>query len=430
MDAHANMMDAHANMDAHALLCELRAEFEAELTGHILPYWGTRTVDAVYGGFVGRITAENVVEPEAEKGCVLNARILWTFSAAHRALGAKAYQVLADRAYDYLVRAFRDRDYGGLYWMLDHAGVPSDERKHVYAQAFGVYAFTEYHRATGSEEALEQAISLFRLIEAHAYDTRYGGYFEAFSRTWELLDDVRLSDKDANEPKSMNTHLHVLEAYAQLYRAWPDPILGRRLAELVTCFEETILDPETHHATLFFDVDWTPRSQVVSYGHDIETGWLLLDAAEAVGGAELRERVAGRSVAIARATLEEGRDADGALFNERGPGGEHDTDKHWWPQAEAVVGFLGAYEESGDATFLEAARDAWAFTKRHLLDREHGEWHFRVSRAGVPYDEDKVGPWKCPYHSARACLEVMRRADRLGACASPTHHPQPTTHNP
>lgn len=397
-------------MEMTSTLSVLCSELKDELTSRILPYWMAHTLDHEHGGFAGRITHENEIVRGAEKGVVLNARILWTFSASHRILGGDRYRSIANRAYDYLTTAFRDEQHGGYYWMLTHDGRPADDRKHVYAQAFVLYGLTEYYRASGRQAALDEAIGLFERIERYAHDPDHGGYHEAFDRKWVLLEDVRLSAKDEHERKSMNTHLHVIEAYTNLYRAWPDAGLRTQLHSLTDLFITRILDPETGHFHLFMDEEWRPKSGTVSFGHDIEASWLLLDAAEVVGDDDLRQRVRDVSIDVAHVTLEEGQDEDGGLFNEGGPGGVVDTDKDWWPQAEAVVGFLRAYEETGDCAFAEAAQASWTFIKRHIIDEVNGEWFGRVSREGVAYDgEDKVGPWKCPYHNGRACLEAVGR---------------------
>lgn len=395
---------------AYAALATLRHEMAQELTANILPWWMHNTVDAVRGGFVGRILQDGTVVPDAPKGAVLNARILWTFAAAYRALGNDAHRQLAERAYRYLNRHVWDPEFGGVYWNVDAEGRPRDTRKQTYAQAFSLYAAAEYYRATHDGEALKRAVEIFNLLERHTFDPLYGGYLEAFGRTWGPLDDVRLSEKDLNAPKSMNTHLHMLEAYTALYRVWPNLRLRDRLGRLLAVFLNIILDRDAGHLHLFFDTDWQVISEVVSFGHDIEASWLLLEAADALGDPALRLRTRDATLLLARTARHEGQDADGGIFAERHPDGTLDTDKHWWPQAEAVVGFLNAYTESGEAGFLSAGTGTWAFTRRHIVDYEHGEWFWRVSCTGEPYPgEDKAGPWKCPYHNARACLEVLSR---------------------
>lgn len=386
-----------------------------ELVDHILPYWAGRAVDHEHGGFVGRIDGWDRLVPGAPKGSVLNARILWTFASASRVLDTDRWYPEADRAYDALRHCFRDPVHGGVYWSVAPDGTPLDTKKQVYAQAFTVYALAEYVRECDHPEALAWAQALYHLIEDRSRDAVHGGYAEAFARDWSPIEDVRLSEKDADAPKSMNTHLHILEAYTTLYRVWPDRSLADRLRDLVGIFLDRILDPASGHMTCFFDTDWTRTSGLVSFGHDIEATWLLDEATAVLGDEALTEAVREATLPVVRRTMAEGLDTDGGLLNERHADGRLDDDKHWWPQAEAVVGFLNAYQLTGDAAFTEAAVRTWGFIQRHVVDREGGEWHFRVSRAGVPYrdEENKVGPWKCPYHNARACMEIIERVGTL-----------------
>jgi len=395
-------------------LLAMRGAMERELVDRLLPFWMNVAADERHGGFVGAIAGDGTRDLDAPKGCILNARLLWTFSAAYRVLGGDRLRQEADRALTSFVSQFVDPSYGGVFWMVDATGRPSDERKHIYAQAFAIYALAEYHRATGGggaeEASLRDAVSLFRLIEAHAHDHAHGGYEEAFSRAWQRLDDVRLSDVDASERKSMNTHLHLLEAYTNLWRVWPNADLRERLAELVGLFVETIVNSERGTLIGFFDADWTPKANAVSFGHDIEASWLLVEAADVLGHSELRRRAVLAADRLASAVLSSGVDTvHGGVFTER-RGDAIDTDKEWWPQAEGIVGLLAAHERTGSRAYADAALATWQFVERHVRDVERGEWHRRVSRDGdVRPGWEKVGPWKCPYHNARACLEVMAR---------------------
>lgn len=401
-------------MEAISMTSRLKGEMLDQLTRRMLPYWAEHAVDLANGGFLGQIRQNGVPVPDAAKGSVLNARILWTFAAAYRELGVDAYADLAGRAFDYLQRYFWDPVEGGVFWTVDGSGSPLQTRKQNYAQAFVLYGLSEYFRAVGDPNALTRAVRVFELIEAHFRDDRNGGYIEALGRSWERIPDVRLSERDMNAPKSMNTHLHVLEAYTNLLRVWPDPCLRDRVIELLTLFLERVYDPRTSHLYMFFEVDWTPVSRVISFGHDIEAAWLLLEAADVVGDPGLRERVGRTTVNLARATLNGGLDPDGGLFNESLPQGEVDADKYWWVQAEAVVGFLNAYQETHSLDFLEAAVSTWDFAQAYLADNGFGEWYFRVARSGEAYPgDDKVGMWKCPYHGARACLEVAARVEQI-----------------
>ncbi len=382
----------------------LRAELHS-----ILHWWMQHTVDHEQGGFIGRMDGQGHIDPAAEKGVVLNARILWTFSAAARQFPDQGYAAVADRAYQYLIGHFWDPLHGGFFWTVTADGQPGQTKKQVYAQAFAIYALSEYYLLTQNQEAGEKAEQTFDLLERVSLDRQENGYFEAFSRDWQVLSDQRLSDKDVNEAKTMNTHLHVLEAYASLVLLPGQYLVKPALANLVELFLTRFLHPETAHLQLFFDEHWRPKSSVISYGHDIEASWLILEAAEQTGDADLIQRARQAALRMAGRTLSEGIDSDNGLFNEDGPHGL-DTDKHWWPQAEAMVGFLNAWEISGNNRFYMAAENSWAFIQSHLLDPTLGEWYWRVDRDGQPDPaDDKVNLWKCPYHNGRACLEGMRR---------------------
>jgi mannobiose 2-epimerase len=398
------------------VLQEFRKRVESELKEDILPFWLKYAIDEEYGGFRGRISNTLEIDPHAEKGLILNARILWTFSHAYDICGDVNFLRTAERAYDYLTTCFWDREFGGFYWLVDYQGRPLDTRKKIYGQAFGVYALAEYFLAARREDSLQRAIQLYELIEKSSYDGSRGGYFETYNRDWTLAADQRLSDVDLDEKKSMNTHLHVLEALATLLRARRAGQLRDRLSELIRLFLDYIIDPRTFHFRMFFDEDWHPRSDHVSFGHDIEGSWLLCEAAETLGDAAIRARVEQAAVKMADAVLTQAIDSDGGLLYEAGPQGIIDDDKHWWPQAEAVVGFLNAYQLSGQERFFEASRNSWRFIEDHIVDRRHGEWFWKVSREGVPGDDKyKVDPWKCPYHNSRTCFEVMERLDRIAA---------------
>jgi cellobiose epimerase len=393
----------------------LRDAMDRDLRENVLPFWIREAVDETHGGFRGYVSDEGVASPLAPKGGVLCARILWTYSAALRRTGDAAHRGMADRAYAYLRDRFFDPEHGGTYWMLDHAGRPLADRKQTYALAFSLYGLAEYHRATGSAEALERAVGLYRSIEGRAADPVHGGYWEARARDWGRLDDVRLSEKDLNAPKSMNTHLHVMEAYANLLRAWEDPGLRERLRALVALHLERIVDPASGHLVLFFDERWQGLSSTVSFGHDIEASWLLVEAAELTSDAALLQRARATARRMARVALSEGLDPEhGGLFAERQEDGRLDDEKHWWMQAEAAVGFLNAYELTGEEPYVAAAERTWAFVERFLIDRVHGEWRWRVRRDGTPIPGlPKVEPWKCPYHNSRAAFEVADRVSRV-----------------
>lgn len=387
---------------------------EAELRVDILPFWLTHTRDRERGGFFGRIDNDLKIRASAPKGSLLTSRILWTFSAAYRRYQQPEYMEMARWAFDDLQGRFWDQTHGGVVWSTKANGKPLEPRKQTYAQAFAIYGCAEYYRASGDQAALDRAIELYRLVEQHAYDSAQGGYFEAFASDWSALPPETHNLIGADAPKSQNTMLHVMEAYTNLYRVWPDEGLRRRLAELVDRMVTRVLDQRTKHLHLFLAADWAPLSQEYSYGHDIEFSWLLVEAAEVLGDQALVEQLRPVALGIARVIADEGLDADGGLYNEGGPGGISDPSKHWWPQAEAAVGFLNAYQLSGEPAFLRRAQRSWDFIEKRIVDREGGEWFWgRDARGRVIERQPKVGIWKCPYHNGRACLELIERAQKL-----------------
>lgn len=386
---------------------------DTELRQNILPFWIEHAVDRERGGFYGSITNDLAVDRDAPRGALLTSRILWTYSAAYRRYHAPEYLEMARWAYDDLTGRFWDAEYGGLYWIADAEGRPLSVRKQIYGQAFGIYALAEYFRATGDDEALHRAIDLFRVMEDHSHDPEHRGYFEAYTRNWQLETDLRLSPVDMNEKKSMNTHLHVMEAYANLARVWDDGQLRERLLELVEVLMEHIINPQTCHLITFFDERWNVRSDHVSFGHDIEASWLLVEAAEVARERRLIEAARPLAVRMAQVIYDEGLALDGGLYYEATPQGIIRSETEWWTQAEAVVGFLNAYQISSEPHFLDAALRCWDYIEEHLVDRKHGEWFRAVTRDGAIEDELKVSFWKCPYHNSRACMEMIERLEVL-----------------
>ena len=381
------------------------------LTGNILPFWINNMVDRENGGFYGRIDGHGNLHAEAEKGGILNGRILWTFSAAYRVLGKPEYLEMATRAKDYIIAHFIDHEYGGTYWSLDCKGNPKDTKKQFYAIGFMIYGLSEYVRATGDKEALDYAIQLFECIEEHSLDVIYNGYIEACTREWGEIADMRLSDLDANYPKSQNTHLHIIEPYANLYRVWKDERLEKALRNMINIFTDKILNPETNHLDLFFEKDWTRGAgHLESYGHDIECSWLMHEAALVLGDAEVLKKVEEIVPLVAKAS-EKGLNPDGSMIHEANLDTGHvDDDLHWWVQAEAVVGFYNIYQHFGDESALDKSLQCWQYIKDNLIDYEGGEWYWSRRPDGtLNLDDDKAGFWKCPYHNGRMCLEIIER---------------------
>jgi cellobiose epimerase len=396
----------------------LREAIESELRSDLLPFWRERAIDSERGGFIGEIASDGTRRPDAPRGLVLNARLLWSFAAGYRQLHDARDLALARRAYRYLEEHFRDRAHGGYHWRVSAEGAPLDETKKTYGQAFCIYALSEYALASGEAPALAAARALFDLVERHAHDEAHGGYWEARAADWSATTELRLGDGDPLAPKSMNTHLHVLEAYTTLYRAWPDARVAARLCELIDLFGAHIIAGDGRggaHLRHFFDERWGVLSDTYTYGHDIEAAWLLREATEALGDAARQRAARDWAVQLASAALAEGVDADGALAYEGRGGAVIDAKRDWWCQGEAVVGFSEAHTLTGDERFAAAAARVWAFISSRMVDRVHGEWFWRVGADGL-VDESlpKVSEWKCPYHTIRMALEMTRR---LGGAA-------------
>lgn len=410
---------------------ELRDEMLHCIEQNILPFW-LRFQDEENGGFYGRMTGDGVLVKDASKGGILNARILWSFSAAYRVLGKEEYLLAATRAKNYILEYFIDPVYGGTYWELDCKGNPIDTKKQFYALGFTLYGMSEYVRAlrqrphdSVSEADIKRVIdiclNLFTCIEEHSLDEVYNGYIEACTREWGEIADMRLSELDANYPKSQNTHLHIIESYANLYRMLKDESaqmssllkVETSLRNLIDIFCDKILNPDTHHLDLFFDMDWTRGAGwLESYGHDIECSWLMHEAALVLGDESVLAKVEPIVQLVAKAS-EKGLNADGSMTHEANLDTGHvDDDRHWWVQAETVVGFYNIYQHFGDEAALQKALHCWQYIKDNLIDDELGEWYWSCDpQRNINKKDDHAGFWKCPYHNSRMCLEVIERKE-------------------
>jgi cellobiose epimerase len=382
----------------------------SELTSNILPFWRTKAVDEQNGGFYGEITHTMQVVKNSPKGLILNARILWTFSAAYQYTNNPVDKSMAKRAYDYLCTHFYDSEYGGYYWSVSADGKPLDTKKQIYGLAFTMYGFSEYYKITKDENVLQRAIDIFSLIEDHAFDKELNGYIEAYARDWKEIEDIRLSVKDMNEKKTMNTHLHILEAYANLFTVWKDARLAEKLENLLLIFLNRIVSPDGYHLKLFFDEKWNNKSTIVSFGHDIEASWLIHESAKILGKKELILETEKIAPLITNAALE-GLSKIGGIYHEGDSSNAHiEKEIEWWPQAEALVGLMNTYQVTGEEKYIDAACSIGLFAQKFLIDTTNGEWFYRVDKTGKPIETYvKAGFWKCPYHNSRACLELIKR---------------------
>ncbi|MEN6618825.1 MAG: AGE family epimerase/isomerase [Rikenellaceae bacterium] len=384
------------------------------LLTNTLPFWSKKMSDMENGGFYGRVTGDNEVIPTADKGAILNSRILWTFSAVNRFLNYRGlvdpeFLNIATISKRYLIDHFYDKTYGGVYWSVNYKGEPVNTKKQFYALGFAIYGLSEYFRATDDTEALKYAKKLFYTIEEHSFDSKHNGYIEATTRDWKEIKDMRLSDKDVNEKKTMNTHLHILESYTNLYRIWPDERLRHQLINLVNLFPDKILDKKTNHLGLFFDEKWHRHGNEISFGHDIEASWLILEAAKVLDDKNLTSMALDCTRKIAFAALE-GLQEDGSMIYELHNDGTADMERHWWVQAETLIGliYLNKFHDYPIAGKL--AEKSLQYISDNLLDYKNGEWYWSIKADGsVNTVDDKAGFWKCPYHNSRMCIEALEQ---------------------
>jgi len=386
--------------EENKIASQLKLEIVQDLTENILPFWANYSPDPS-GGFYGTLNFDGTPRENAYKGGILNARLVWTFSTAYRMLKDEQFLTLANRAQTYFLDNFIDSEYGGSFYTVNADGSPLDSQKDIYQNAFAIYGLSEHYRATGNVESLNAAIDIYRKLIEHAYDPVNGGFIESFSREWQML--------EVESPKTMNTNLHVLEALTNLYRVWKDEDLKKHLQEEIDVVSHKVLNQETWHEQLFFTMDWQNQQDIDSYGHDIEFSWLLVEAAEELGDEEILKDTKRIAVNLATVQLEQGIDEKGAMMYEKT--GDHlNTNLDWWPQAETVVGFLNAWEISGDRKFLDAAVRTWEWIKTYMIDYEYGEWYSTVKSDGVPMkNRTKADHWRCPYHNSRMGFEIMKR---------------------
>jgi len=383
-----------------------KKEITNELLEGILPFWSTFVVRED-GKIYGEVNCDNLAS-ESSVGGVQMARLLWTYSAIQRAGIGPDNRKRMDFLFDFIREKLYDKEYGGTYWHINLDGTTIDAKKQIYAIAFTIYGLVEYYQVTRRQDALDLAISLFYDIEKHSFDKQNNGYYEAYSRTWGAAGDIRLSEKDEDAPKTMNTHLHILEAYTTLYQVWNDELLGKQLRNLTELFIDPFLNKTSGHFNLFFDDTWKCTSTLISYGHDIETAWLIEAAANALGDKILAKEIQELMIPVCDANLKEGIMADGSMIYES-DGDHFIRERHWWVQAEAMVGFYNAYQYSGKPEYLQAVANLWNFTKKYIV-ASNGEWYWGVDDSlQVLKNQPKAGFWKCPYHNSRACLQLINR---------------------
>ena len=381
-------------------------EIEEHLKTRLIPFWESLK-DQKYGGYYGWLGYDLKLDKEYEKGCILNSRILWFFSSAYELLKEKNLKEDADYAYEFLKNYCLDREYGGVFWSVTYDGKPKDTTKHTYNQAFAIYALSSYYNATGCKDALDIVRGLQLIIEEKMTDEY--GYLEAFTRDFRPESNEKLSENGVLAEKTMNTLLHVFEAYTEFYRVTKDPFTGERLRFMMDLFADKVYNRELKRQEVFFDRTWNSLIDLYSYGHDIETSWLMDRGLEVLADPAYTEKLAPITAEIAEAIYEKAY-VNHSLMNEAEKGVD-DTTRVWWIQAETVVGFINAWQKKpGEKKFLQAAEDVWEYIRKYLVDpREGSEWFWCVEADGTPIHKPIVEPWKCPYHNGRMCMEVIRR---------------------
>jgi len=384
----------------------LAKEIKQHLIRDIIPFW-ERLEDKEFGGFYGYMGYDLEVHKKSVKGCILNSRILWFFSNAYLLLHKDSLLFYARHAYSFLRDHCLDKENGGLYWSVTFDGYPEEKIKHTYNQAFAIYALSSYYDASGEEEALDLAKSLFELIETKCADEY--GYQEAFDETFHIIDNEKLSENGIVAEKTMNTLLHVFEAYTELFRVSKDLSVAERMGFILDTFADHVYNRETGHQDVFFDREWNSLIDLYSYGHDIEAAWLIDRGCEVLGDDNYKNKLGVITKEIT-ANIYNRAYVDSSLINES-LNGINDTTRVWWVQAEAVVGFLNGYEKNHkEHQYLQAANSVWNYIKTYLIDRRTGsEWYWALDQDRIPLKRPIVEPWKCPYHNGRMCFEVMRR---------------------
>ena len=383
------------------------SEIKSHLVNGIIPFWKS-VRDDEYGGYYGYMGYDLVLDKKSVKGCILNSRITWFFSKAYKTLGDESLLDEAKHGYEFMKKYCLDDEYGGVYWSVNYDGTVNDSTKHTYNQAFSIYALSAYYDATGDEESIKLASDIYDIIETKCTDAE--GYLEAFDRKFAPEANDKLSENGVMADKTMNTLLHVFEAYTEFYRITKRKDVKKRLEWILDIIAEKIYNPVLKRQEVFFDAHYNSLIDLHSYGHDIETAWLLDYGIEVLGEetytkkiSEITKALTAQIYAIA---------FDGSSISNECENKVVDTDRVWWVQAEGVIGFINGYQHDvSKQEYLEAAKNIWEYIKKYVIDSRNGsEWFWVVNKDGKPYeDQPIIEPWKCPYHNGRMCLEVIRR---------------------
>lgn len=385
-------------------------EIRGHLIHQIIPFWN-QLKDKENGGFYGWVDDDLQIDKKAVKGCILNSRILWFYSNASMCLHDDSLLSYAKHAYAFLREYCMDEKNGGVYWSVAYDGSVYDKTKHTYNQAFALYALSSFYDAAKDETALSYAQKIYEVIETKCKDSPGLGYFEAFTESFEPIENEKLSENGILAQKTMNTLLHVFEAYTEFYRVTKNQEVGEKLKEILDCLADSVYHPQKHRLEVFFDRNLHSLIDLHSYGHDIEAAWLMERGLEVLQDEENQKKL----TPIIRALEEEVYQRayrNHSLLNEC-KNGIDKTNRIWWVQAEAMVGFLNAYQKTKDSRYQNAVVELWKFIKEFVIDKRPGsEWFWEVDETGIPNrSKPIVESWKCPYHNGRMCMEVIRRAN-------------------
>lgn len=390
-----------------ALIMEAKV-FKEHLEKNLIPFWN-KLKDEENGGFYGYVGSDGKPDTKSVKGVILNSRILWFYSTAYQLLKKTELLEMADHAYKFLTDFCFDSQYGGVYWSVNYDGTVCDDTKHTYNQSFAIYALSAYYQASGKKDALNMAYVLYRVIEEKCRDEN--GYLEAFRRDFTPASNEKLSENGVLAERTMNTLLHVLEAYSELYKADTFYAVGDSIRWILKLFQKKVYNPEKKICEVFFDSDYHSLIDLESYGHDIETAWLIDRGCSVLDDAAYKKEMLPITNGLAEAAYRNAFDKTQHGLNNEREGNKVDSRKIWWVQAESVVGFYNAYQKQPqNKEYLQAAEEIWEFIRSSVVDPDSGEWIECVPADKKPDPKQAlVHPWKCPYHNGRMCMEMIQR---------------------
>lgn len=386
----------------------MKNEIKNHLQKQLIPFWKSLR-DEQYGGYYGYMGMDGQIDKKAVKGCILNSRITWFFSQAYLLLKDETILEEARHGFEFLKKYCYDEKFEGVYWSLTYDGEPEDDTKHTYNQAFAIYALSSYYEATKDEESIQIAEKLYEVIEQKCKDE--AGYLEAFTRDFKPESNEKLSENGVMASRTMNTLLHIFEAYTEFYKVTKREDVANKLKWILDIMADKIYNPDLQRQEVFFDLNYHSLIDLHSYGHDIETAWLIDRGLEVLEDEEYEEKIRPIIKNLTKKIYDIA--FDGYSVSNECEKGVVDTDRVWWVQAESIVGFLNGWQKEGKKDYYEAAEQIWEYIKTNIIQENlGGEWCWLINKDGRVYEEKPlVDPWKCPYHNGRMCIEVIRRLD-------------------